>query len=145
MKKERRSVFDRISDRDLVIRMLQHEDQLFHSPAGQEIVSHAVFTSIEGSNTLKRKTLNHFGFSTCDESLDNYNKIISYYYRSPHDFDADVMNSATYFRMNRCLYYDSPILRVGDTIPDVLLDDKNRLFDVLDHSRPILIQAFSST
>ena len=144
---------DFILDRDLILEMLQYEDKLYMSKEGQEILGHYGMentTSLEGGKTIQRKTLDHFGFDTSDESVKNYRTIFQYYYHSPTNYDKEVMNSVVYFRANKCLYYTTPVLNIGDIIPDcsvVKLDEPAEqvmLKSLLGYNKT-LICAFSSS
>ena len=64
--------------------MLKYEDKLFLSETGQTFLNEYGnnTTSLEGSKSLQRKTLNEFGFESTEYDLSNYRKIFHYYYES---------------------------------------------------------------
>ena len=109
------------SNRDLVISMLKYEDSLLMGSVGAEIYaepSYQVTKSLDSEYVFHRMTLDHFGFYTTDQSTEIYRGIPMAYYKSPTDYDAEVMNSVAYTRNNKCLYYTEPIIKVGDVLPD---------------------------
>ncbi len=110
-----------VANKALVIRMLQYEEALSKGPKGQALYansSNLPLVSLFVEHTLNRMTLNHFGFSTSDSSVEAYRSIFRAYYRSPFDYDAEVLSSVHYMRENKCVYYKSKPLLVGDTVPD---------------------------
>ena len=112
---------DGIQDRDLVIQMLKYEDSLIHGSLAAELYTTDFYrprVSLDTEHTLNRATLKQFGFDASDDRVANYRKIFSHYYRSPTDYDKQVMNSVTYMRENKLLYYTKPIINIGDIIPD---------------------------
>lgn len=96
-----------VLNRDLVIQMLEYEDKL------------------EPIYILHRKTLTHFGFTSDTNSVTTYRTILKIYYRSPTDYDTEVINASTYMRNNRCIFYTVPIIEIGDTIPNVKVNTLN--------------------
>jgi len=72
---------------------------------------------------IHRMTLNAFGFTTTDNDIKNYRKIFSYYYKSPTDYDKQVLDSVTYMRENKCVYYTGKDFNVGDTFEDTQVYD----------------------
>jgi hypothetical protein len=115
-----------VKNRDLILKMLKYEDSIITSEVGQSIyrnkVNEALF-SIEPQLIIQRMTLKHFGFDTDDDSGSNYREIFRNYYKSPTNYDKEVLQSVTYMRANRCVYYTQPIIKVGDKIPNVELYD----------------------
>lgn len=119
---------DHIQIKELVINMLKYEDQLMFSDVGKSIYNNYYYyptKSLDAVYTLHRIVLNEFDFDTSDESVDNYRKIFSYYYKSPIDYDIDVLSSVFYMRENKCVYYKSPMLKIGDTLPNCRLYELN--------------------
>jgi hypothetical protein len=112
---------DDILNKDLIIKMLKYEDQLYFSNLGQQImINHGNnITSNNGSKTIQRMTLNYFGFNSMDSDLDNYRTIFHNYYISPIEYDKDVLSSVYYMRENRLLYYKTKKINVNELIPDV--------------------------
>ena len=109
-----------IQDKELIIRMLNFEDKLFLSEYGQNILREygQNFISLEGSKTIQRITLNNFGFESDSSDLEIYRTIFSHYYKSAQDYDKEILNAVYYMRENRCLYYTSQIINLGDQIPN---------------------------
>ena len=142
-----------IHNKDLVIKMLKHEEQLIKSNSGQEMYSNPLnkpLVSLNVEKSFNRMVLNDFNFDTSDESVENYRSIFRHYYKSPTDYDKDVLDSVHYMRENKCVYYQKPVLKVGDTIPDCPiynLDGKTKtnLYDVIKKTEAsrIVVAAFS--
>ena len=110
-----------VADKSLVISMLKYEDSLIHGDEGKKIYSDMYYKpriSLDPEYALNRLTLGHFGFDTDDTSVANYRSIFKHYYHSPTKYDKDVLGSVTYMRENKCVYYDTPVLNVGDQLPD---------------------------
>jgi len=143
-----------VADRGLVLRMLRLEDSYIHGKEGKEIYtepSNQAITSLVPEYTLHRLTLSHFGFDTSDESVRLYRSIFKHYYKSPTQYDKEVLDSVTYMRENKCVYYSKPVLCVGDTIPNcslVKMDGVTRttIFDLIgDKFRFAFIASFSTS
>jgi hypothetical protein len=110
-----------ILDRNLMLEMLKYEDKLYLGEIGQDImrdIGRNNIFSLDGGKTIQRMTLNHFGFSSTPHDLANYRTIFHHYYKSPQDFDKEILQSVFYMRENRLLYYTTPILTIGMTAPD---------------------------
>jgi hypothetical protein len=110
-----------IKDRDLILKLLRYENEIILGEDGKKIYTDLTYkprTSLFPEYTIHRKVLSNFGFDTSDESVENYRKIFSFYYQSPTEFDKEVLDSVVYMRENKCVYYTSPIINVGDVIPD---------------------------
>lgn len=115
---------EQLKNRKLVLGMLRAEDKLYMSDLGQEhINSHGGIYSLESGKIIQRAILKRFGYQYDDESLKNYRSVIHHYYKSPHDYDKEVMSSVVYLRENRLLYYKTPLPCVGDIYKDVPLTD----------------------
>jgi hypothetical protein len=110
-----------IKNKELILNMLKHEDELFLSEEGQNFLNEYGnnITSLEGSKSIQRQILNNFGFESQDSDLKNYRSIFDNYYNSSKDYDADILNSVYYMRENRCLYYKSEPLKINQEIPNV--------------------------
>lgn len=129
---------DHVKNKDLVIEMLRFEEKYNNSKEGQLIYktkmnnTSATFFSNE---TISRKVLSHFGFNTSNESLEAYYNIFRTYFKSPFDYDKDVINSSFYMRNNKCIFYTMPELVAGDKMKNcnllTLSGDPMTLFDVL--------------
>lgn len=109
-----------IRDRDLILRMLKYEDKLFLSNQGQKFLQEygENTTSLEGSKSIQRMTLNNFGFESTEHDLKKYRTIFHYYYVNSLNYDADILNSVYYMRENKCLYYKSKPIELGIQIPN---------------------------
>lgn len=121
-----------IENKELILKMLKYEDELFLSEQGQKFLNEYGnnITSLEGSKSLQRLTLNKFGFKSEEQDLKNYRLIFNHYYNSPTDYDKDILSSVYYMRENRCLYYDTSSINIGDVIPNVNiynLDGKTKI------------------
>ena len=147
---------DDLSDRDLVISMLKKEDTIINDEdVGQAIYRNKYNESLytlEPQLIIQRIVLKHFGFNTSDENVQMYREIFRTYYKSPTDYDKEVLNSVTYMRSNRCVYYTSPKINVGDTIENVnllALDGKTKMnlhSDILKQPYELaLLCAFSTS
>jgi hypothetical protein len=110
-----------IANRARIIQMLKYEDSLFLGPEGKRLFGDNTFdhiTDLETYYTFHRATLAAFGFSATDADVSKYREIFRNYYNGPHDYDAEVLRSVCYMRENKCVYYDAPLINVGDTLPD---------------------------
>lgn len=117
---------DNIANRALMLNMLRKEDELYFSSIGQEHLSaHGGASSIEGGKVLQRAILSDFGFDTSDSSLANYRTVIHHYYRSPTDYDKEIMASVVYLRENKLLYYTTPKPVTGQPYIDVPIYHSN--------------------
>jgi len=112
-----------IKNKELILQLLKYEDDYYLSNEGQKLLIDRGnnITSLAGSKTIQMMTLNHFGFESDESSLANYRTIFHNYYKSSTDYDKDVLQSVFYMRENRCLYYTTKEIPVGDPIPDVEL------------------------
>jgi hypothetical protein len=113
-----------VKNRQLVLEMLAYEDGIIHDERGYAIyrgLGEDARTSLVAEKSIQRIVLNQFGFDTSDESVAMYGKIFAHYYKSPTNYDKDVMNAVTYFRVNKCIFYTSPIISIGDVIPDCVV------------------------
>lgn len=126
--------------RELVINMLTWESEYMCSPEGQnryKAKGSGQFTSLDNEYSFNRRVLREFGFSTNDISVSNYRRIFQTYFRSPYDYDVEVINASHYMRNNRCVFYTSPELQIGDQIPNVpllTLKSKNiTLYDAINN------------
>ncbi len=113
-----------LKNRELIIKMLQYEDSIILSDKGQQIYkqnTNNLYVSLASFYIIHRMVLNHFNFTTTDQDVLNYRKIFKTYYKSPIDYDKDVINSVTYMRENKCIFYDSKVIEIGEQIPDVVV------------------------
>lgn len=110
-----------LADRNLIIQMLKFEDYFGKSDDGQIFYQTDTLnprTSLEPMYAIHRYVLSHFGFDTTDQSVDNYRKIFQTYYKSPTDYDEEVINSVYYMRANKCVFYNLPKPQIGDNLID---------------------------
>lgn len=144
-----------VANKGLVLRMLQHEDQLMVGPVGSTIFKDPTIphlTDLETYYIFHRQVLADHGFSSTDEDVANYRSIFQAYYRGPTDYDGEVLSSVCYMRENKCVYYTAPSIDVDDAAPDVELatlgGESTSLHAVLaKHSkaRHIFVGAFSNS
>jgi hypothetical protein len=113
-----------LANRDLVIQMLRWESEFMCSPEGQaryKTPNSGQFTSLDNEYAFNRRVLREFGFTTNAESVANYRRIFRTYFRSATDYDREVINASHYMKNNRCVFYTTPEIQIGDTVPDVPL------------------------
>lgn len=143
-----------IFNRDLIIEMLKYEDKVIHGDLGKKIYndnSYEHYTTHEAMYAIHRIVLSEFGFNTTDEDVKNYRKIFQSYYTSPQVYDKEVMNSVSYMRENKCLYYTGVDYVIGDTFEDVKLYDLSgkesiSLFDrIKNDDKYTFVGAFSTS
>lgn len=110
-----------IMNKDLIIQMLKFEDIYGKSDEGQKLYSINVLnprTSLEPIYFVHRHVLSHFGFDTSDSSVENYRNIFRTYYKSPTDYDKDVIESVYYMKNNKCVFYTLPKPQTGQQVID---------------------------
>lgn len=143
-----------LRDRPMVLKLLRFEDALMLGPESAKIYNDPSIphlTSLETFYILHRATLAAHGFNTTDEDVANYRKIFSHYYNGPHDYDAEVLGAVAYMRENKCVYYKSPPINVGEKAPDVPLQTitgiHTSLYKVLaeNHHEHVFVGAFSNS
>ena len=80
--------------------MLKYENEYFLSEKGQNFLNEYGnnVTSLEGSKSIQRLTLNKFGVESKESDLKNYRSIFNHYYNSPTDYDKDIKFSLLYER-----------------------------------------------
>jgi len=140
-----------VLNKELVIRMLQFEEKYTFSEAGQDLYRNPLNEPLQSlfvEKTLNRVTLSAFGYSTSEESVNTFRSVFRTYFKSPTDYDADVINSIHYFRGNKVVFYTQPIIQIGDTVGNCrMLSAEGRtdtnLYSQLIGSRYTLIQPFS--
>ena len=140
-------------NRDLVIRMLRWESEFMCSPEGQaryKTQGSGQFTSLDNEYAFNRRVLREFGFTTNDTSVANYRLIFQTYFQSPTDYDTEVIQASHYMRNNRCVFYTTPEIHVGDRIPDVPLlttnpDNPNTPTTLYDAIRNYKLKLIPST
>lgn len=110
-----------VLDRELVIRMLKYEETLTKGEFGQMMYRNPLnkpFISLTVEKALNRKVLSDFGFTTTNADVDMYRTIFRTYFRSPEDYDEEVINSVHYMRENKCVFYKHPPIEIGQKIPN---------------------------
>lgn len=144
---------DNVHNRELVINMLKYEEELTKSDYGQSLYRNPMnkpLQTLTVEKILNRLTLIHFGFDSSDESVANYRTIFRTYYKSPTDYDKEVLDSVHYMRNNKVVYYQQPPLSLGDKIPNCILyhldgTSETSLYDTIlkKESEFTIIAAFS--
>jgi hypothetical protein len=143
-----------ITNRELIIEMLKYEDQVIHGDIGKKIYndnSYEHYTTHEAMYAIHRIVLSEFGFRTNENDVKTYRKIFQTYYSSPQVYDKEVMESVSYMRENKCLYYTGKDYGIGDIFEDINLYDlsgKNKimLFDKINKDdKYTFIGAFSTS
>jgi hypothetical protein len=130
-----------VKNKSQVIDMLKYEDTLIHGEIGKQIYGNAQYkprVSLFPEYSIHRLVLSKFGFTTSDQDVANYRSIFGYYYRSPNDYDHDVLSSVTYMRENKCVYYNQPVISIGDQLPNCRIYELNgntetNLYEKLGH------------
>lgn len=138
-----------VESKGLVIKMLNYEEQMAKSQFGQDLYRNPLnhpFISLNVEKSFNRLTLSHFGFDTSDKSVENYRTIFKTYFKSPQDYDRDVINASYYMRNNKCVFYKTIKLNVGDETPNVPLYkldgiEETTLYDCIDPSNKYAIFA----
>ena len=127
-----------VNNKELIIKMLKYEDEIGKSDKVQDFYRTELLqprNTLEAIYATHRLVLNYFGFDTTDESVLNYRKIFSTYYKSPTEYDNDVISSVYYMKNNRCVFYNKPMPKIGNKMinTDLLKLDgtKTNLFDIL--------------
>lgn len=131
-----------VNNRELVIKLLSYEETLAKSETGQSLYKNPLnnpITSLTVEKILNRMTLLEFGFDTSDESVEQYRTIFKNYYKSPTDYDKEVLDSVYYMRENKCVYYTTAPIEVNDVCPNVELVEldgiqKSNLYDIINRS-----------
>jgi hypothetical protein len=144
---------EHLDNRQLIINMLKHEDSIIHGDIGKTIFedpSYEHFSSLEGMHTIHRIVLHDFNFINDDEAVQKYKKIFLKYYKSPSEYDKEVLDSVTYLRENKSLYYTSPDYDVGDKFkPIAVYDVSKNLVNLKDKINPgdryTIIEGFSTS
>jgi hypothetical protein len=118
---KRKIVFteEHISNKHLVINMLSFENDYGKSEYIQQMYQNELCfprNSLMLIYSIHRHVLDHFNFDTSDESVENYRKIFKHYYKSPTEYDVDVLSSVYYMKHNKCVYYDKKKLDIGEKI-----------------------------
>ena len=144
---------EHVANKILVITMLQYEDSIIKGDIGKSIyedTSFEHFSSLEPMYVIHRIVLNNFNFETDEDDVNNYRKIFAHYYKSPTDYDEEVINSVAYMRENKCVFYTNKDFNIQDTFENIYLHDLNKnkvsLFDKINkEDNYTLIGAFSNS
>ena len=135
---------EHVKDRNLIIKMLKYENNIILSQTPDTLQTNFDFII----DTHKR-VLANFGFNINNYCIQNYRKIFSNYYRSPTNYDREVLDSVVYTRENKCVYYTRPILNINDKIPNISLYDLDKsilqIYDLFDKFKYGIIVAFSTS
>lgn len=118
-------------DRDLIIKMLKYEDSIILSPFGVKIRK-LYPDGLDSDYIINKMTLKNFDFKTNNKNLQNYRKIFRTYYRSPSDYDKEVIDSVAYMRENKCVFYKLPEPQISEVIPNCDIYKLNDSFDKID-------------
>ncbi len=111
---------DHAKTKALVMQLLQFEDAYGKSHSALELYSSKLSKphTLAPIYAIHRHVLSKFGFNTSDESVENYRTIFLNFYKSPTDYDEDVINCVYYMRNNKCVFYTKPKPIVGDKLTD---------------------------
>lgn len=128
-----------IHNKKLVIQMLKFEEHFTKSKEGQALYANKLnrpLVSLDIEHSINRIVLDHFDFDTSDKSVENYRTIFKTYFKSPDDYDKEVINSVHYMRENKCVFYKNPIIEIGQKIPNCELTEldgqkKTTLYDAI--------------
>lgn len=143
-----------IKNKQLVLSMLQYEDNFGKSDRGLNFYRTNLLQPRHTLNAIyavHKCVLSHFGFDTSNESVTNYREIFRNYYKSPTDYDNDVISSVYYMRGNKCIFYNKHKLIEGELMIDCNLlnlnGEKTTLFDELNkyNSNYYIVGAFSNS
>ena len=133
---------DHVKNRSLVIKMLKYEDEFGKSKDGQDLYRTKLLLphTLRPIYAIHRHVLNHFGFDTSDDSVKMYRTIFSTYYKSPTEYDKEVLDSVYYMKNNKCVYYQKPAPKVGDKLIDcnlLCIDGKTdvTLYSILENKK----------
>ena len=117
---------EHLNNRKLIINMLKYEDSIILGDIGKTIFedpSYEHFSSLEGMHSIHRIVLHDFNFKNEDDDVENYKKIFLKYYKSPTEYDEEVLQSVTYMRENKSVYYTKPDYNIGDLFKPVKVYD----------------------
>lgn len=113
---------EHVKNRELIMKMLAHEDTIIHSDVATQIYRNPTYGGYQTLETVyitHRMTLTAFNFCNTDEDVKMYRTIFRNYYRSPTEYDKEVLDKVTYMRENKCVYYTGKDYNIGDTFHDV--------------------------
>ena len=113
-----------VKNKDLMLRLLRFEDGVIRGPLGAAIFADRSIPHLKSLETyfiFHRITLAEHGFTTEASDVATYRTIFSNYYKDPQHYDEEVINAVCYMRENKCVFYDTPLIALGDLAPDVEL------------------------
>lgn len=90
-----------IRDKKLILKMLEHEESIIYGDIGKIIYddySNEHLCFIEFQMAIHKIVLKDFNFSNKESDIQNYRMIFSYYYKSPNNYDKDIINAVSYLR-----------------------------------------------
>jgi len=134
-----------LKKRELVINLVDTENEIVND----EKIGLAIYKDIESNEDcqllIHRLVLQKHGFDTSDDSMFMYRKLYKYW-----NNDLEIQSKIVYTSENRQLYYNTPIINMGDKIPPVHVyslsgTTKVSLYDELTNFNYALIYSFSST
>ena len=141
-----------LQNKELIISMLKAEETLIRSKYGQDKFKNKLNnsgSSLMLTKAFHREILYKFSFNTSDDDVEMYRSIFRTYFRSPTDYDKDVIEASHYMRNNRCVFYTTPVLQVGDIYPDCTLTTLNgtntQLYNHLNPNGYTFVGAFSNS
>lgn len=143
--KKRQFQIEDLRNRDLILKMLKYEDELYLGEYGQNCFRSKYNERLHPHYHIQRKVLNDFNFTTTDESLKLYREI---YHTYPDD--KEIHDSVVYLRENRCLKYTAPKININDIFPNTVvygLDGKTEydLYSIMKPYEKVVVGAFSTS
>lgn len=145
---------EHVKNKNLILEMLKYEDEFGKSDTVKNMYQDEIsylHRDLTVTYAVHRYVLNKFGFDTSDESVKNYRSIFMNYYKSPSDYDKDIISSVYYMKNNKCVFYDKPKINIGDNLIDCKLLDINgnitSLYAILNNNKfkHAFIGAFSNS
>ena len=133
-------------ERSRILEMLKTEQQIRYSKQIQDIYTelyiHSIHPDVSVESAVQRIVLRKYGYDNSPESLKEYWKIPSTYWK-----DEEVKNSIFYMKLN--IFQNSP-LKLGDDIIDADLinyktGNKVNLCSLQKIDRPLILLAGSLT
>lgn len=153
IRKTRSFTINDVQNKNLIIKMLNYEEKIYKSEQGQNLFLekyNLAMNTLIVEKIIIRIVLNYFDFDNDESDIENYKKIFKFYYKNENEYDREVMNAVHYFRENKCLFYKTPHIQVGQKIPNCKLfringKDSDNLYDIIkrDQHKHTLLAAFS--
>ena len=132
-KQKKSLTLDDIKNKELIIKMLNYEENLTKSDYGKSLYKNTLngpLVSLNIEKVLNKLTLDHFGFNNDECDVLNYRSIFRTYYKSPDNYDKDVLDAVHYMRENKCVYYKNKSLNIGDILPNCNIYSIDNVDDV---------------